>query len=273
MILSVLLCSTFFKYILLVLDARWESRGLHWPSKHSWLFYLEFTADLVRLCLYLVFFLIICTYYGLPLHLIRELGITFYNLRERVIKFLHFRQLTKNMQERFPDATQQELLAGDKTCIVCREDMEVGQTKKSAERQNRTTPATTGEHGGRPGRKEARRLVSRADVFVLLVLFSLCLPGCPAVTCSTSLAFVRGSSDLNRVRRVVRRFRCMVLRPVRVCRTTETRRSVSRPSREDSSSHRLAVRPPKPRPKASSCLLSRPACLHCRRTCKFTWTR
>jgi E3 ubiquitin-protein ligase synoviolin len=130
MILSVMLCSTFWKYILLLLDARWEARGVHWPSKNTWLFYLEFTADLVRLCLYLVFFLIICTYYGLPLHLIRELGITFYQLRERVLKFLHFRRLTKNMQERFPDATAAQLAEGDRTCIVCREDMEVGQTKR-----------------------------------------------------------------------------------------------------------------------------------------------
>lgn len=94
------------------------------------MFYLEFTADLVRLFLYLLFFLIVCTYYGLPLHLIRELSITFYNLRERIVKFIRFRRVTKNMQERFADATAEDLAQGDKTCIVCREDMEVGQTKK-----------------------------------------------------------------------------------------------------------------------------------------------
>lgn len=133
MILSVALASTFFKYVIHALDARWEARGQHWPAKTSWMFYLEFTADLVRLTLYLIFFLIICTHYGLPLHLIRELGITFYTLRERVIKFIHFRKITKNMNERFPDATAEELNQGDKTCIVCREDMEVGQTKKSVD--------------------------------------------------------------------------------------------------------------------------------------------
>lgn len=130
MILSVVLSSTFLKYVLLVLDGHWESRGQHWPAKNTWMFYIELTGDLVRLCLYLIFFGIICTYYGLPLHLIRELGITFYTLRERIIKFMHFRRITKNMNERFPDATEEELNQGDKTCIVCREDMEVGHTKK-----------------------------------------------------------------------------------------------------------------------------------------------
>jgi len=130
LILSVGLASSFCKYMLLVLDSRWEARGQHWNNKNTWMFYMELCADLVRLCLYLLFFLIICNFYGLPLHLIRELGLTFYTLRERVLKFVTYRRLTRNMQERFPDATQEELDAADRTCIVCREDMHVGSTKK-----------------------------------------------------------------------------------------------------------------------------------------------
>lgn len=131
MILSVSLASTFFKYLIHAFDAHRESRGQHWPGKMTFMFYVEFFADLIKFVLYLGFFFLICTHYGLPLHLIRELGITFYNLRERVIKFIQFRRITRNMKERFPDATQEELNQGDKTCIVCREDMEVGHTKKS----------------------------------------------------------------------------------------------------------------------------------------------
>lgn len=130
LILSVFLASTWFKYVLLVLDARWESRGQHWAAKTTWMFYLELCADLLRLFLYLVFFAIVCAHYGLPLHLIREVGIALYNLRERVVKFIHYRNLTRNMNERFPDATAEELARADRTCIVCREDMEVGSTKK-----------------------------------------------------------------------------------------------------------------------------------------------
>jgi len=70
-------------------------------------------------------------YYGLPLHLIRELCLTFYNFRERVIKFIQYRRLTNNMNQRFPDATAEEVRDSDhsfKKCIICREDLE--QAKK-----------------------------------------------------------------------------------------------------------------------------------------------
>lgn len=126
MILLVSLVSTFLKYIIILLEQRWEGR---WNNKATCLFYLELSADLTRLCLYLLFFCVICVYYGLPLHLVREIGLTFYHLRERIQKFILFRKITKNMNERFPDVSQEELAAGDRTCIVCREDM-VTEAKK-----------------------------------------------------------------------------------------------------------------------------------------------
>lgn len=57
MILAVSVVTTFFKYILLVVEARLEGR---FTNKSTYMFYLEFTADLLRLFLYLMFFLIIC---------------------------------------------------------------------------------------------------------------------------------------------------------------------------------------------------------------------
>jgi len=75
------------------------------------MFYLDVTTDVVRLFFYLVFFLVVTMYYGLPLHLVRELYMTIYNLRDRVTKFIHYRKLTRNMNERFPDATPEELQA------------------------------------------------------------------------------------------------------------------------------------------------------------------
>ena len=119
-ILTVAIVSTAAKYALHLVELRLEGR---WQGKSVVLFYLELASDLTRLLLYLLFFLLICTYYGLPLHLIRELCITFYNLRERVVKFLAYRRITRNMNERFPDATREELEAGDTTCIICREEM------------------------------------------------------------------------------------------------------------------------------------------------------
>ncbi|KAL3677675.1 hypothetical protein R1sor_020631 [Riccia sorocarpa] len=91
-------------------------------SKAVCLFYLELVQDLLHLSLYLLFFLFIFMHYGLPLHLVRELHDTFRNFKNRVTDFLRYRRLTSNMNERFPDASAEDLTR-DATCIVCREDM------------------------------------------------------------------------------------------------------------------------------------------------------
>ena len=50
----------------------------------------------------------------------RDLYWTFRNFRNRVADFLRYRRVTANMDERFPDATPEELQRADHTCIVCR---------------------------------------------------------------------------------------------------------------------------------------------------------
>lgn len=50
-----------------------------------------------------------CRNYGLPLHLVRELYETFRNFKARVADFIRYRRITSNMNDRFPDATAEEL--------------------------------------------------------------------------------------------------------------------------------------------------------------------
>src|SRR5579883_2976209 len=49
----------------------------------------------------------------MPLHLIRELYLTFYNLRDRFVKFVHFRRISKHMNERWPFRSFLACLLGD----------------------------------------------------------------------------------------------------------------------------------------------------------------
>lgn len=49
--------------------------------------------------------------YGVPLHLLRELYETFRNFQIRVSDYLRYRKITSNMNDRFPDATPEELTA------------------------------------------------------------------------------------------------------------------------------------------------------------------
>lgn len=47
--------------------------------------------------------------YGVPLHLIRELYETFRNFKIRVADYIRYRKITSNMNDRFPDATPEEI--------------------------------------------------------------------------------------------------------------------------------------------------------------------
>ncbi|KAJ7557314.1 hypothetical protein O6H91_05G121400 [Diphasiastrum complanatum] len=119
-ILATSTVSMFFKYGLYMGDMLMEGR---WESKAVYIFYLELVRDLLHLSLYLVFFLVIFVNYGLPLHLVRELYETFRNFKARVADFIRYRKVTSNMNERFPDASAEELGRSDATCIICREEM------------------------------------------------------------------------------------------------------------------------------------------------------
>ncbi|KAA8540138.1 hypothetical protein F0562_026830 [Nyssa sinensis] len=120
MILATTTVSTFVKYVFYVSDMLMEGQ---WERKAVYTFYLELIRDLLHLSMYLCFFFVIFMNYGVPLHLIRELYETFRNFKVRVADYIRYRKITSNMNDRFPDATPEELTASDATCIICREEM------------------------------------------------------------------------------------------------------------------------------------------------------
>ncbi|XP_028764621.1 ERAD-associated E3 ubiquitin-protein ligase HRD1B isoform X2 [Neltuma alba] len=120
MILATTTVSIFVKYLFYVSDMLMEGQ---WEKKPVFTFYLELIRDLLHLSMYMCFFLVIFINYGVPLHLIRELYETFRNFRVRVADYIRYRKITSNMNDRFPDATPEELNASDATCIICREEM------------------------------------------------------------------------------------------------------------------------------------------------------
>ena len=60
----------------------------------------------------------------------RDLYWTFRNFRNRVADFLRYRRVTANMDERFGDATAEDLARCDGICIICREDLAPGARNK-----------------------------------------------------------------------------------------------------------------------------------------------
>lgn len=80
--------------------------------------------DFFKLTTYLLFFTIIIAYYGLPLNIVRDVYITARSFITRLRALHRYQTATRNMDQRYPNATQEELAAmSDHTCIICREEM------------------------------------------------------------------------------------------------------------------------------------------------------
>ncbi|RHZ88591.1 hypothetical protein Glove_22g103 [Diversispora epigaea] len=120
-ILGATIVSTVFKYILNIIDMRREEP---WENKSIYVFYLELVTDFFKLITYLIFFTIILTYYGIPLHIIRDVYVTLRSFLQKCGHLVRYRRATRNMNERYPNATDEELEhLSDRTCIICREEM------------------------------------------------------------------------------------------------------------------------------------------------------
>lgn len=101
-----------------------------------YMFYVELVSDLINFILYATFFVLVCMHYGLPLHLVRDLYASYRTFRSRIEDFIRYRRATSQLNERFPEPTEEELSNSDRTCIICREEM------SSAPASNNARPKT-----------------------------------------------------------------------------------------------------------------------------------
>jgi E3 ubiquitin-protein ligase synoviolin len=93
-----------------------------WEEKGRWVFYLDLATDFIKSVVYLGFFMILMTFYGIPIHIMRDLFMTIRSFIKRLHDFVQYRNATRDMNTRYPDATAEEL-ERENTCIVCREEM------------------------------------------------------------------------------------------------------------------------------------------------------
>ncbi|KAL8874619.1 MAG: hypothetical protein Q9174_000082 [Haloplaca sp. 1 TL-2023] len=108
-----------------------------WEEKGQWVFYLDIATDFFKLVLYVTFFCVLCIFYGMPIHIIRDVALTVRSFYKRVHDFVQYKQATRDMNARYPDATTEEIARED-VCIICRENMTVWQESTSDE--NSETP-------------------------------------------------------------------------------------------------------------------------------------
>ncbi len=114
--------STFVKYVLHTIDLQSEAP---WEDKSVCIFYLELVVDFLKLLTYISFFTAVVHFYGLPLHIVRDLYLTLRSFIQRLRDLVKYRQATFNMNDKYPNATEAELEDSDRVCIICREEMTV----------------------------------------------------------------------------------------------------------------------------------------------------
>ncbi|ODN77017.1 hypothetical protein L202_05563 [Cryptococcus amylolentus CBS 6039] len=127
LILQTSIAGTAARYSIGMIDLR-RARGREdappWEAKSMYLFYVDLAVDFVKLLTYLMFFTVIFLNYGLPIHILRDVYFTFTSFVGRCKDLVRYRQATRDMDSRYPDATEDELERnGDRTCIICREEM------------------------------------------------------------------------------------------------------------------------------------------------------
>ena len=104
-----------------------------WEEKRRYLFALEVFTDFIKLMIYIVFFTVSITFNGLPMHIMRDVYMTFASFSKRVADYVAYRKATSDMNSRYPDATTEEI-RGD-SCIVCREAMVAWERPPNAQGQ------------------------------------------------------------------------------------------------------------------------------------------
>ncbi|KZV82145.1 hypothetical protein EXIGLDRAFT_713575 [Exidia glandulosa HHB12029] len=128
-ILLATLLNCILKYYIVVHDIRRAARlggdaAPPWEDKSMYIFYVELVTDFLKLITYLTFFCLVLTFYGLPLNIVRDVFLTARSFLGRLRDLIRYRAATRNMDERYPNATVDEMQAmSDKTCIICREEM------------------------------------------------------------------------------------------------------------------------------------------------------
>ncbi|CAG7566488.1 unnamed protein product [Fusarium equiseti] len=109
-----------------------------WSSKGEFVLWLDLATDLVKLGIYIVFFFMLLTFYGLPIHIMRDLFMTARDFIKRLGALLRYRKAIQEMN-RYPDATLEELARED-TCIICREEMRPWDPENNPRAMDRIRP-------------------------------------------------------------------------------------------------------------------------------------
>jgi E3 ubiquitin-protein ligase synoviolin len=110
----------FVKYILHTIDLQSDNP---WENKAVYLLYTEVILGGIKVLFYLFFLAIMIKVHTFPLFIIRPMYLTVREFKKALNDVVMSRRAIRNMNTLYPDATPEELSAGDNVCIICREEM------------------------------------------------------------------------------------------------------------------------------------------------------
>ncbi|RFU74437.1 e3 ubiquitin- ligase synoviolin [Trichoderma arundinaceum] len=109
-----------------------------WAAKGELVLWLDLITDMVKLGIYVSFFMMLLMFYGLPIHIMRDLFMTTRDFLKRLNALLRYRRAIQEMNK-YPDATERDL-AQENTCIICREEMHFWDPDNNAGAIDRVRP-------------------------------------------------------------------------------------------------------------------------------------
>lgn len=110
------------RYVIQLVDSS-MTNGL--SSRGLYTMLSDLLCEVVKFVVYVSFFCLIFVFYGIPIHIMRDVWSAYSSLQRKLISFIKYLRLTKNLDSRFADATPEELQEAG-ACLVCREEMERG---------------------------------------------------------------------------------------------------------------------------------------------------
>ena len=119
---SISAVSMCLKFAFNLVDLKISANG--WPGKSVYVFYTELVADIAQMTSYILFMGIF--FYQnpsrLPIYAIADVIQVARQLANRLRSFKKYREITRNMDARFPNASADEIEAAE-SCIICRDKL------------------------------------------------------------------------------------------------------------------------------------------------------
>lgn len=111
-----------FRFIIQTIDS-YTANGLQ--MRGLYIMVVDLFCEIIKIITYVSFFSLVFVYYGIPLHIMRDVYAAYISFQRKLLNFIKYLKLTRNLENRFPAATEEELAATG-NCLVCREEMDKG---------------------------------------------------------------------------------------------------------------------------------------------------